>query len=916
MRIADLLGSLALAAAPAWGQLWIYQDGLASGWQDWSWNATLNFNCTNPVHSGTRSVSAELGAWGAISLHHTALGRTNYGALEFQVRGSAGNTPIWLYLQDDGSGQSSDAILLNNAAYLPDGTLATGAWKKALVRLSAFPNAPASFTRINWFNNDGGAQAPFYLDTIRLTGADELPPELRAVHAESRTVAAGYFDQPLDTNSLPHGCYMLWNAADPHYTPAVTGVFAYYRADLRGVAADFPYPFGTAGVYQLTITGITNSGGLALASVATGRFALTSIGVQINATADLHRISPYIYGLAFGPGTQYLRGAGITVNRSGGNRRSKYNWRLGASNTGADWYYENVGEDSGPAGEESGLGFALRNSAAGCATLMTLPTLGWVAKDRSSYSYSIAKYGPQDDADYTWRPDAGNGLRNGSSITNDPRDALVPSRPFRTPGDPADCVYQDEWLQALRKELGPLAEATLTFIAMDNEPDGWRGTHQDAHPLPPTYDELLDQFLVYATMTRSNWPEARITGPVSLGWWFYWNSDAGWGDKAAHDNQDFLPWFLDRVRAHDTNAGQRTLNVLDIHYYPTGIYNNNTDTNTRALRLRATRSFWDPSYRDEGWIGSDTVATQTQPNRNYVQLIPRFKALLTNHYPGTRLGITEWSMGGENDISGGLAIADVLGIFGREDLYLANYWATPDTGAPAYQAFKLYGNYDGQGARFPPFAIRAASSDQGRLAAYAGLSPAGDRLALIMVNKEPDCDILAMVRLEHFAPGATATVYALDALDPTRLLQPPVITHAAPEFEAVFHAYSATLLVLTGPAVDSDTNGLPDTWQRAYPVSGPATDDDGDGASNLDEYRADTDPLDSNSVLRLQLHRGATNWWLGLPSMPGRTYRLEAAAQPGTTWQTNGVKYGNGAALLWNLLPTTSTGVYRGCVLE
>ena len=49
---------------------------------------------------------------------------------------------------------------------------------------------------------------------------------------------------------------------------------------------------------------------------------------------------------------------------------------------------------------------------------------------------------------------------------------------------------------------------------------------------------------------------------------------------------------------------QRTLDILDIHYYPqaSGVTSNKTDAATAALRLRSTRSLWDPTYTDESWI--------------------------------------------------------------------------------------------------------------------------------------------------------------------------------------------------------------------------------------------------------------------------------------------------------------------------
>jgi subtilisin family serine protease len=96
-------------------------------------------------------------------------------------------------------------------------------------------------------------------------------------------------------------------------------------------------------------------------------------------------------------------------------------------------------------------------------------------------------------------------------------------------------------------------------------------------------------------------------------------------------------------------------------------------------------------------------------------------------------------------------------------------------------------------------------------------------------------------------------------------------------------------LVLTGGrlnvlrSVDADGNGLPDWWEQEYfgQLTGtdPAADPDHDGASNLAEWLAGTNPTDASSCLRVfaesaDLTSGFTVRW---PSVEGKTYRLERA---------------------------------------
>lgn len=70
-----------------------------------------------------------------------------------------------------------------------------------------------------------------------------------------------------------------------------------------------------------------------------------------------------------------------------------------------------------------------------------------------------------------------------------------------------------------------------------------------------------------------------------------WTSAIGYTDNAAHNNIDFLPWFLAEMRKHDQKTGKRLLDVLDIHYYFHADTSANDDA-AKALRLRQSRSVW------------------------------------------------------------------------------------------------------------------------------------------------------------------------------------------------------------------------------------------------------------------------------------------------------------------------------------
>src|SRR5207237_1335788 len=88
--------------------------------------------------------------------------------------------------------------------------------------------------------------------------------------------------------------------------------------------------------------------------------------------------------------------------------------------------------------------------------------------------------------------------------------------------------------------------------------------------------------------------------------------------------------------------------------------------------------------------------------------------------------------------------------------------------------------------------------------------------------------------------------------------------------------------------VDSDGDGLPDDWERTFfgnLTHGPGEDTDGDGATNLDELLAGTDPADPSSVLRPGIGRRANDLLLSFPTLLGHRYCVECKTVLGPLFQ-------------------------------
>jgi hypothetical protein len=551
---------------------------------------------------------------------------------------------------------------------------------------------------------------------------------------------------------------------------------------------------------------------------ASASSATTIVDVTINALANRHAISPYVYGGSYPQNAATITDSGLTVVRWGGNSTSRYNWKLGTINSANDYYYEDFNYSE--IGDSDSAKFIQDVKTAGSHPLMTMVMLPWVAKsaetsttqggsDNYHWSFSVAKYGAQCSTD-PYNTDAGNGLKTDCStpLTANPADADVPILDQPGTNDPAGSVYRNQWTAALAAAFGTAPH----FYNMDNEIDIWGSTHRDVHPAPTAYNEMRDTFLSEARALKGWDSKAIRLGPVSCCWWFYWNG-ANSNDKSAHAGVDLLPWWLNEIHWQDKIAGTRSVDVLDVHAYPdTPDTSNWTQAQKQALGARIYRDYWDPTYVSESGSINQNWATFIQPNKTIPFRIPRVRALANMIYPGTPVSFTEWSaaVAGESDFSTALGDADAYGILGRERMYLASRWVAPVPGNPNYQALKLFTNYDGQHHGFATTSISDTNNGNADLfSSYAALNSTGTAMTILVLNKDPSNSVQAQFALSGFTPQQV-TSYTLASTAPAKIVAGK---SAAWSSTMTFAPYTATLLVVTGtsqlPGAEWDLN--PDT---------------------------------------------------------------------------------------------------------
>ncbi len=491
-------------------------------------------------------------------------------------------------------------------------------------------------------------------------------------------------------------------------------------------------------------TGAAASGG-ARAAASYDPATLPHVDIAVDCHAKATKISPYIFGIAFYAFNDDKKAAAqwtldATARRWGGNTTSTYNWELNTWNTGNDWYFENHGVSSYKQ-------FLKENADHKMASAVTVPIMGWVSKDDSSFSFPVSVFGPQDSTDQQWRPDAGNGKgKDGKLVEPGPQSrAYVRATP----------EFVKRWVQAIRKDDAATGKRSVYMYILDNEPAIWGTTHRDAHPEPESYDELVQRTIDFGTAIREADPDAVIAGPAEWGWtgYLYSGKDMAMGgpsvrpDRRAHGDMPVIAYYLKALADHEKKTGVRVLDVLDLHgyAYADGVTGSEQDTpEVAARRVRATRMMWDPTYVDESWV------------REPVKLLPRMREWIDQNYPGRGMSIGEWNFGGEGRMSGALAVAETLGRYAQFGLTSAYYWTYPPENSPVMWAFRGYRNFDGKGGHFldwysPATPVAGASF-------FASRDDSGNHMVAVALNLSRQNAIAANVDLSSC--GAVGSVKA------------------------------------------------------------------------------------------------------------------------------------------------------------
>ena len=461
---------------------------------------------------------------------------------------------------------------------------------------------------------------------------------------------------------------------------------------------------------------------LSLLIPGAGRAEESALAVTVDLGGERKAISPYIYGVnSFYHEDALGRDVTAFALRQGGNRMTAYNWENNASNAGSDWnnYSDGYLTASDAPGEVARMLCDLAASAGIGYKITTLQMAGYAAADKNG-EVTQEETAPSDRWD---------------------RVQFQKSAPFSLSPDLLDqTVYMDEYVNFLVQTFGDASTpGGIQGYSLDNEPSIWYHSHRLVHPSQTTVEELAKKSAALAAAVKAVDPAAEIYGPALYGFSAYERfsdneNSTGWKSiKARNGYRWYIDCYLDQMRKESGKRGVRLLDVLDIHYYSESARSGPED------RVQSVRTLYEKGFVENSWIG--------QWWQSYIPILPTIRQSIDMYYPGTKIAVTEYNFGGEDDPSGAIAQVEALGCFAEQGVYFASLWVGKGF---IFSGMNLYTNYDGQGAAFGNQLIPASSPDVSVTSAYAAIQD-GDlsQVTLTLTNKRMDAPQPIVIRLEN-----------------------------------------------------------------------------------------------------------------------------------------------------------------------
>lgn len=340
------------------------------------------------------------------------------------------------------------------------------------------------------------------------------------------------------------------------------------------------------------------------------------VKISVDTKSGAKKYSPYLFGrntsdIPFQPGktldpafeTQ-LKESGIKfVRLNNGNNATKFNYQKKLT-CHPDWY-SNIYDCDWDMSSK-----VMNESFPGIQGMYSFQLCGYVAASKA-YNFNDWEFNQSQWGEWCSWP-----LCGGGEVID------LAAKEYKA-GDTS--LYLEEWTTDQTTDIltywkDELKRDMSQFIYwnMDNEPEMWSWTHKDVQPdFDPEF--YVQQYVKAALAAKEKFPDIKLCGPVAGSeWTWYATSGTSKGHQFPIWEGKQMPWlqyFIMRIGQEQKKHGVKLLDVLDIHYYPSGekgeevslqshrTYFDRTYDNPEANGLYTLNGGWDTNIKKEYILG-------------------------------------------------------------------------------------------------------------------------------------------------------------------------------------------------------------------------------------------------------------------------------------------------------------------------
>ena len=471
------------------------------------------------------------------------------------------------------------------------------------------------------------------------------------------------------------------------------------------------------------------------------------VKISVDTKSGAYKYSPYLFGkntsdIPYQPGKtldpeaeSLLKESGIKfVRLNNGNNATKYNYKKHLT-CHPDWY-SNIYDCDWDMSSK-----VMNESFPGIQAMYSFQLCGYVASSKE-HNFNDWEFNQSQWGEWCSWPLCGGG------------EVIDLEKKEYKAGDTS--LYLEEWSTEQTTDIltywkDELKRDMSQFIYwnMDNEPEMWSWTHKDVQPdFDPEF--YVQQYVKVALAAKQKFPDIKLCGPVAGSEWT-WFATSGTTNQFPKWEGKQMPWleyFIMRIGQEQKKHGVKLLDVLDIHYYPSG-------EKSEEVNLQSHRTYFDRTYDNPEANGLYTLNGGWDTNIKKEYILGRCDDWMKKYIGedhGVTFSVSEYNISSKFEpITHAIAYISHVGELMKNNGEFFTPWGW---NVGMWEAIHLMARYSKE------YYVPSESSDVNMVESYVTVNKNNTEATLLIVNRstKEDADVEVAVSGMEIADGNVKTL--------------------------------------------------------------------------------------------------------------------------------------------------------------